>query len=454
MYLIVGIIVVIIVIMLIKEKIEPPAPPIDDIHEHCKKIQSLPDKKARQRYLKSLRKSNNHNLRLEKKAEQHITQSPDIIKRNSATVEAKKTKAPVTSTSPFQSAIVSSDSTFNTIHPNDSIKLDVHLTATEDGNVKIHWNKIDGVLNYEIWRINNQIKTRLGKADRNAVLYTDRTIVKTQVFQYQVIAVFLSGEKIASTIHSIMVECKEKSRPESKTVLRNDSNNDIAEKNNTQKLVIRLSITENNKVKIHWDSIEGIINYEIWRIDKNQVKKKLGGTDKNAIQYTDRTASKWDKYHYQVVAISQSGEKIVSEIQSINGDHKEQENQKPTKITIRDIDNMDGISFEKYCANILDKNGFKNVVVTRGSGDQGIDIISVKDGIKYGIQCKCYSTNIGNKAVQEVYSGKTFYKCHVGVVLTNRYFTPSAIELAKTNGVLLWDRKHLLDMINKAENNI
>lgn len=108
-----------------------------------------------------------------------------------------------------------------------------------------------------------------------------------------------------------------------------------------------------------------------------------------------------------------------------------------------DFDNMEGHEFEYYCADLLRKNGFYDVDVTKGSGDQGIDIIAFKDGIKYGIQCKCYSSDIGNKAVQEAFAGKTFYNCHVAAVLTNRYFTASAKELASKNGVLLWNRDEL-----------
>ena len=40
----------------IKQSLTPPNPPIDNIDEHLKTIQSLPDKKSRQKYLKSLRK--------------------------------------------------------------------------------------------------------------------------------------------------------------------------------------------------------------------------------------------------------------------------------------------------------------------------------------------------------------------------------------------------------------
>ena len=114
------------------------------------------------------------------------------------------------------------------------------------------------------------------------------------------------------------------------------------------------------------------------------------------------------------------------------------------------IDNMDGLYFEQFCAKLLLKNGFDSVEVTPGSGDQGIDIIAIKDGVKYGIQCKCYSSDIGNDAVQEAFSGKSFYNCHIGAVLTNRFFTRSAVALAESNNILLWDRKHLLKLISKA----
>jgi len=111
------------------------------------------------------------------------------------------------------------------------------------------------------------------------------------------------------------------------------------------------------------------------------------------------------------------------------------------------IDMMTGHEFEVFCASMLERSGFEDIDVTKGSGDQGIDILATKDFVKYGFQCKCYSTDIGNKAVQEAYAGKTYYGCHVAVVLTNRYFTPAARDLAAQTGVVLWDRDKLLSMI-------
>lgn len=109
-------------------------------------------------------------------------------------------------------------------------------------------------------------------------------------------------------------------------------------------------------------------------------------------------------------------------------------------------DRMDGHDFEKYCAKLLRKNGFHHVEVTRGSGDQGIDILAYRRRRKYGIQCKCYSYYLGNKAVQEAYAGMKFYECDVAAVLTNQYFTNSAIALAEKTEVLLWNRAVLNEL--------
>ncbi len=108
---------------------------------------------------------------------------------------------------------------------------------------------------------------------------------------------------------------------------------------------------------------------------------------------------------------------------------------------------MSGPEFERWCAGLLENNGFTDIELTSGSGDQGVDVLAEKDGIKYAFQCKCYSSDLGNKPVQEVHAGKYIYQCHVGVVITNRYFTQGAKDAAKATGILLWDRDKLQSMI-------
>lgn len=113
---------------------------------------------------------------------------------------------------------------------------------------------------------------------------------------------------------------------------------------------------------------------------------------------------------------------------------------------VREIDEMEGYDFEVYCAQLLDRAGFHNVEVTKASKDYGIDILAQKDGISYAIQCKCYSGPVGIKAVQEAYAGRDYYGRMVGVVMTNQYFTSSAVEFADKLKILLWDRDALEEL--------
>ena len=101
------------------------------------------------------------------------------------------------------------------------------------------------------------------------------------------------------------------------------------------------------------------------------------------------------------------------------------------QVDLLQIDKMDGEEFEDWCARLLTKCGFTDVKRIGSSGDQGVDIIAVKNEIHYAIQCKCYSSNLGNSPVQEVYAGKEMYDCQVAVVMTNRHFTSGAKQLAK-----------------------
>ena len=115
----------------------------------------------------------------------------------------------------------------------------------------------------------------------------------------------------------------------------------------------------------------------------------------------------------------------------------------------KELDQMEGHDFEYFCADLLEKRGYKDVEVTTGSRDYGIDILAQKEGITFAIQCKCYSTPVGVKAVQEAYAGRDYYDCMVGVVLTNQQFTAPAVEAAKKLKILLWDRTYLEGMMEE-----
>ena len=108
---------------------------------------------------------------------------------------------------------------------------------------------------------------------------------------------------------------------------------------------------------------------------------------------------------------------------------------------------LDGPEFEAYVALVLKDNGFKHVALTKGSGDQGVDILAERNSRTYAIQCKNYAGAVGNFAVQEAYAGAQFYGCEVAAVICPGEFTRGAKELAGSTGVLLWDGKKLSHMM-------
>ena len=106
------------------------------------------------------------------------------------------------------------------------------------------------------------------------------------------------------------------------------------------------------------------------------------------------------------------------------------------------VDDITPVDYERLCAEKLRENGWEaNTTVT--TGDQGADILASKYGLRVVIQCKKYSTPVGNAAVQEVHAAKSHYKADAAVVVTNTDFTKSARALANSTDVVLLHHSQL-----------
>ncbi len=120
------------------------------------------------------------------------------------------------------------------------------------------------------------------------------------------------------------------------------------------------------------------------------------------------------------------------------------------KIDIGDFTKLNGYDFEEYLKNLFKYLGYA-VIKTSLSGDQGADLIMTKDGEKIVVQAKKYSEKVSNKAIQEISAAKNHYKADKAIVVTNSSFTKSAIELALTNNVELWDGIKLKNAIRNLK---
>ena len=107
------------------------------------------------------------------------------------------------------------------------------------------------------------------------------------------------------------------------------------------------------------------------------------------------------------------------------------------------IDCMTGLEFERYIAGLLKNQGYTNVRLTE-KYDYGVDIIANKDGIRWGIQVKRYSSLVKADAVRQVVTALRSYNCDRAMVVTNSTFSHTANELARSNDCVLIDRNILL----------
>lgn len=128
---------------------------------------------------------------------------------------------------------------------------------------------------------------------------------------------------------------------------------------------------------------------------------------------------------------------------------------------------LKGKLFEEYVCEVYKALGFQawttgelrkmgrlpgGIQSRGGSGEQGVDVLAFDPVEKnyIAIQCKHYSSKVSNKAVQEITAAMPLYKAQKAVVITNQYFTQSAIELARENKVSLIDRDNLPKLIHNA----
>lgn len=111
-------------------------------------------------------------------------------------------------------------------------------------------------------------------------------------------------------------------------------------------------------------------------------------------------------------------------------------------VTMYLVDAIDGFQFEDFLVEVFQTMGY-DVKETKRTQDQGADLFVTRFGKDMVIQAKNYSGSVGNSAVQQVISAKTFYGCDEAMVVTNSYFTRSAKELAESALVRLIDRDEL-----------
>jgi HJR/Mrr/RecB family endonuclease len=117
-------------------------------------------------------------------------------------------------------------------------------------------------------------------------------------------------------------------------------------------------------------------------------------------------------------------------------------------IDLATIDRMTGHEFERYIGKLLAQQGYRSQV-TKGSGDNGVDIIAELNGVRWAVQCKRQVNNVSPDAIRDVVAAtqSTLFNCSRSMVVTNNYFSKAAIQYAKSTDCVLIDRNDLSQWI-------
>jgi HJR/Mrr/RecB family endonuclease len=111
------------------------------------------------------------------------------------------------------------------------------------------------------------------------------------------------------------------------------------------------------------------------------------------------------------------------------------------------VDELSGLAFENLLLDKFVVMGFK-VESTPKTGDFGADlIVENNEGTRIIVQCKRFKSKVNLKAVQEVVGAMGYYAGDLGIVITNNSFLNSAVKLAESHDIELWDGDKLVSFL-------
>jgi hypothetical protein len=109
--------------------------------------------------------------------------------------------------------------------------------------------------------------------------------------------------------------------------------------------------------------------------------------------------------------------------------------------------------YKKIYGNAITTTEMKRKgLIPNGPGDQGADVIVVlPSGRKLAIQCKNYSSPIGNSAVQEIMTAKAYYGAHELAIISPNGYTNPCVDLARSQSEYYQTKLELIDSKRLAE---
>lgn len=181
----------------------------------------------------------------------------------------------------------------------------------------------------------------------------------------------------------------------------------------------------------------------IWRLTNEGLEKKLTEDDVYALCKDVQEGSRKEP------AVSYKKEEKKYETTSTEDEEHSFE-------LLNIIQNLSASGFEKLCKRLLTEIGIHDIIITGGSGDQGIDgkgIVKLNDVVSLNIvfQCKRYKETVSPHHVRD-FRGAMQGRGEKGLIISTGRFTKEAKNEANRDGVTpieLIDGDRLVELFEK-----
>jgi restriction system protein len=132
----------------------------------------------------------------------------------------------------------------------------------------------------------------------------------------------------------------------------------------------------------------------------------------------------------------------------------EEYNQKQRKILKEKLSEINPFQFEHVVKNLLEEMGYENVIVTKQTGDQGVDVVgTVQMGISTiteVVQVKRHKANIPRHIIDQLRGALPYHDALRGTIITTGNFSKGCEQAALFRGaypITLIDGERLLDLL-------
>lgn len=212
------------------------------------------------------------------------------------------------------------------------------------------------------------------------------------------------------------------------------------------------------------DELRQIIDEEVQKQDYNHFRKLiLHNRPENLRNYIVNLFDSYGEHHTEYIDFFRDLLKenkvifddysLLSNITTVIWELKSERLQKELfyseeSYSVSDLDLLYRYEFEDFLKKLFEKMGYR-VESTKGTGDQGVDLVVTKLGQRKVIQATNYAGKVGDKAILEVVAAIRHYGADDGMAVTTSEFTRPAIELAESNGIELVDRYKLEELIQE-----